>query len=122
MAIHIPLDGWMFQYRVHAKVVQFTLSRQAFDFWRAVKDQKTAINSLFQPVTGKINGNFAQISGPPVGVEGLFFAAGVASKSMFIDREDVRSGVPIPEPGVTFENSCLKLFPYSTNQKPEYWE
>ena len=121
-AVHIPLDAWTFQHRVHAKVTQFTLSRQAFDFWRAVKDQKTAINSLFQPVTGKVKGNILQISGPPVGVEGLFFAAGVASKSIFIDRGDVRSGVPIPEPGVAFADSCLKLFPYATTQEPEYWE
>ena len=121
-AMHIPLEAWTFQHRVYAKVTQFTLSRQAFDFWKAVKDQKTAINSLFQPVTGKIKTNFVQVSGPPVGVEGLFYAAGVASKAMFIDRDDVRSMVPIPEPGVPFEDSCLKLFPYATTQKPEFWE
>jgi hypothetical protein len=122
MAVHIPLDEWMFQYRVHARVSQFTLSRQAFDFWRAIKDQKTAINSLFQPVTGKIKGNFVQVSGPPVDVEGLFFAAGVASKAMFIDRTDVPAGIPIPEVAVLFDDSCLKLFPYSTTQKPDFWE
>jgi hypothetical protein len=121
-AMHIPLEAWTFQHRVYAKVTQFTLSRQAFDFWKAVKDQKTAINSLFQPVTGKIKTNFVQVSGPPVGIEGLFFAAGVASKAMFIDRDDVRSSVPIPEPSVLFAESCLKLFPYATTQKPEYWE
>jgi Domain of unknown function (DUF4249) len=121
-AMHIPLEAWTFQHRVYARVTQFTLSRQAFNFWKAVKDQKTAINSLFQPVTGKIKTNFVQVSGPPVGVEGLFYAAGVASKAVFIDRGDVRPGVPIPEPGVPFEDSCLKLFPYATTQKPEYWE
>ncbi len=121
-AMHIPLEAWTFQHRVYAKVTQFTLSRHAFDFWKAVQDQKTAINSLFQPVTGKIKTNFVQVSGPPVGVEGLFFAAGVVSKAMFIDRDDVRSTVPIPEPGVAFADSCLKLFPYATTQKPEFWE
>ena len=121
-AMHIPLEAWTFQHRVYAKVTQFTLSRKAFDFWKAVKDQKTAINSLFQPVTGKIKTNFVQVSGPPVGIEGLFFAAGTASKAMFIDRDDVREGVPIPEPGVLFDNSCLKLFPYATTEKPEFWE
>ena len=121
-AMHIPLEPWTFQYRVHAKVTQFTLSRGAFDFWRAVKDQKTAINSLFQPISGKIKSNFVQVSGPPVGVEGLFFAAGVANKAMFIDRTDVRPGVAIPEVGVLFDDSCLKLFPYSTTHKPDFWE
>ena len=120
--MHIPLDAWIFQHRVYAKVTQFTLSRNAFEFWKSVKDQKTAINSLFQPVTGKIKTNFVQVSGTPVGVDGLFFASGVASKAMFIDREDVKSSVPIPEPGIPFGESCLKLFPYSTDQKPEFWE
>ncbi|HEX6890919.1 MAG TPA: DUF4249 family protein [Chryseolinea sp.] len=121
-AVHIPLDAWTFQHRVYAKVTQFTLSRRAFDFWKAVKDQKTAINSLFQPVTGKIKTNFVQIDGPPAGIDGLFFAAGIASKSIFIDRDDVREGVPIPDPGVPFAESCLKLFPYATTEKPEFWE
>jgi len=121
-AMHIPLEAWTFQYRVRAKVTQFTLSRQAFDFWRAVKDQKTAVNSLFQPVSGKIKSNFVQVNGPPVAVEGLFFAAGVANKAIFIDRSDVRPGVTIPEVGVLFDDSCLKLFPYGTTQKPEFWE
>ncbi len=120
-AMHVPLDPWIFQHRVYAKVSQFTLSRQAFDFWKAVMDQKTAVNSLFQPVTGKIKTNFVQVSGPPAGVEGLFYAAGVASKAIFIDRSDVKPGVPIPDPlGVA--ESCLKLFPFATNQKPEFWE
>jgi hypothetical protein len=121
-AMHIPLEAWTFQHRVYAKVTQFTLSRQAFDFWKAVMDQKTAINSLFQPVTGKIKTNFVQVSGPPVGVEGLFYATGAVSKAMYIDRDDVRSSVPIPEPGVPFGDSCLKLFPYATTQKPDFWE
>ena len=121
-AMHIPLEAWTFQHRVYAKVTQFTLSSRGFDFWKAVKDQNTAINSLFQPVTGRIKTNFVQVSGPPAGIEGLFFAAGVASKAIFIDREDVRNGVPIPNPGIPFAESCLKLFPYSTTEKPEFWE
>jgi hypothetical protein len=120
-AVYIPLEGWTFQYKVHAKVTQYTLSRQAFDFWKGVKDQKTAINSLFQPVSGKIKGNFVQVSGQPVLVEGLFFAAGVASKATFIERGDVKPGVPIPEPGIIFDDSCLKLFPYGTTQEPAFW-
>jgi hypothetical protein len=121
-AMNVPLDPWIFSHRVYAKVTQFTLSRQAFDFWKAVKDQKTAINSLFQPVTGQVKSNFRQVSGTHVNVEGLFFAAGVASKAMFIDRSDVPPPVTIPEPGVLVDKSCLNLFPYATTQKPDFWE
>ena len=119
--MYIPLDPWIFQHRIHAKVSQFTLTAQAFDFWTAVRDQKAAINSLFQPVTGKIRGNFVQKSGSPLAVEGVFYAAGVASEAMFIERDDVPRMVTIPAPGVAYEDSCLKLAPYSTNIKPDFW-
>jgi len=118
---YIPLDPWIFQHKVHANVSQFSLSRQAFNFWRGVKDQKTAINSLFQPVTGKIKGNWVQVGGPEGGVEGLFFAAGVANKAIFIERTDVPGGVIIPD-ALPFPDSCLKLFPYATTKKPNFWD
>lgn len=121
-AMYVPLDAWMFKYKVHAKVSQFTLTKQAFDFWTAVRDQKEAVGSLFQPVTGKIKGNFVQVSGNETPVEGMFFAAGVASQSIFIEREDVPSTIPIPEPGIPFADSCLKLAAYATTQKPDFWD
>lgn len=121
-AMFVPLDAWTFQHKVHAKVSQMSLSRQAFDFWKAIKDQKSAINSLFQPVTGKIPGNIVQISGPPAPIMGLFFAAGIASKATFIERSDVPNQNIIPSPGVPWEDSCLKLFPYGTTVKPDFWE
>lgn len=120
-AMFVPLNAWYFQHKVHAKVSQLSLSKQAFNFWKALKDQKSAVNSLFQPVTGKIPSNIVQIAGTGSPIEGLFYATGVTSKAVFIERRDVPSEDIIPEPGLVYAESCLKLFPYATNVKPDFW-
>jgi hypothetical protein len=120
-ATYVPLAAWTFMDKVHAEVRQLSLSRQAFDFWKAVRAQKNATGSLFQPLTGKVPGNFIQISGPESAMEGLFFATSIATNDAFITRADVPGQIPIPSPGVVYSDDCRTLFPYSTNVKPDYW-
>jgi hypothetical protein len=121
-ATYIPVTQWTFMYKVHAEVKQYTLSNRAFNFWKAVVAQKTATTSLFQPVTGKVVGNIIQISGEPGAIEGLFYASSVSSKSVFITRQDVPDEGMIPAQDLPYEESCTKLFPYSTTEKPLYWD
>jgi hypothetical protein len=121
-ASYVPVTQWTFMYKVHAEVSQFTLSRQAFDFWKALVAQRKATTSLFQPVTGKVKGNFIQISGEQGPMEGLFYASSVSSKSVFITRMDVPSESMIPPQDLPYGESCVRLFPYSTTEKPIYWD
>jgi hypothetical protein len=121
-ATYIPVTQWTFMYKVHAEVQQFTLSRQAFTFWKAVQAQKQAVTSLFQPVTGKVQGNFVQLSGEPGPMEGLFYASAVTSKSIFIQRNDVPSEGMIPPQDLPYAESCMSLFPNSTTQMPDFWD
>ncbi len=117
----LPLNRWIFMHKVYLEVDQMSLTRQTFAFWRSVKAQREAINSLFQPITGKIPSNFVQISGTHAPIEGLFFATSISSKSRYIMREDVTYPYKIPTDSVIFMDSCLKLFPNATNTKPSYW-
>ena len=119
--MYVPLTTWTLMYKVHAQVNQMSLSRQAFAFWKGVKAQKGATASLFQPVTGKIPGNFVQISGEQAPMEGLFFATSIASKAVFINRSDVPNQSLIPGVDLPFADNCLNLFPNSTVSKPSYW-
>ena len=121
-ATYVPINQWTFMHKVHAEVKQFTLSRQAFNFWKAVVAQKNANESLFQPITGKVKGNFIQISGDQGTLEGLFYASSVSSKSMFITRRDVPSESMIPPQDLPYKESCDRLFPFSTTEKPDYWD
>lgn len=119
---YVPLNKWTFLHKVHAQVQQRSLSRNAFDFWRAVKAQKEATTSIFQPVSGKIKGNFTQISGQQTPMEGLFYATSITRKSVYITREDVPNQALIPPQDLPFRDNCQLLFPNSTLEKPSYWE
>lgn len=116
----VPLDQWVFQHKAYAQVNQLRLSNQAYDFWKAVRTQRDAVNSLFQPVTGKIPSNFAQLRGELVQVEGLFIATGISTKSLVITRDDVPREL-LPDRPLTFEDICQNLWPNGTNVRPSFW-
>lgn len=127
-AAYVPVTGWTFMHKVHAEVNQMSLSRNAFEFWRAVKAQQEAIGSLFQPMTGKIPNNFHQLSGAPGDMFGLFFATSISSNAVYIRRGDVPNQNFIPNlqlapPGGNYQGpaACIEQFPGSTDVKPPYW-
>jgi hypothetical protein len=101
--------------------------RRAFLFWKGIEDQQNGVNSIFQPVTGKLPENFEVIGENPGPVYGLFYASGVKSKSTYIQRRDIPNENVIPQ-DVPYKyvnkvdfGSCLD-FPYSTTIKPAYWK
>lgn len=118
-AYRVPMNEWVFEYRVHVQVEQMSLTRQTFNFWRAIRDQKTATGNLFQPITGKIPSNFVQIAGTPAPVQGIFYATAISTKSFYLDRNDVP--VAIPEITGYFQDDCINFFPHSTYRKPSFW-
>ena len=121
----IPLNGWIFMFKVHTEVTQSTLTLNSFQFFKRIKDQKDAVGSLFQPVIGKIASTFIQVSGTPTPIHGIFYAAGVDTASRFITREEVPNQYQLSladsyrAGGII---SCLELFPNATTSKPDFWE
>lgn len=123
----IPVSPWIFMHKIHVRVSQISLTRNSFRFWKAIRDQRNAIGSIFQPVTGKIPVNFIQVNGLESPVMGLFYATSISSKSMYITRDNV----PHPELLPTLDYlvntykigciSCLDAFPNATNVKPAFW-
>ena len=122
----IPLVDWIFMFKVHTQVTQSTLTDNTFRFFKSIKDQKNAIGSLFQPITGKIPTTFTQIAGTTTPINGIFYAAGVDTKSMYITRDDVPNQSLIPEVDFTIEGMgkivCAELFPNATTTKPSFWQ
>ncbi len=125
----IPLDQWIFMFKIHTEISQSTLTENTFHFFKSIRGQKEAVGSLFQPVTGKIPNTFIQLNGTTTPIAGIFYAAGVASKSKYITPADVPSQIPIPtvsfaprgnQPGFGWV-SCLDLLPNATNIKPDFW-
>jgi hypothetical protein len=118
----LPLDAWIFTHKVHYKIEQFSITRQTFGFWKSIKDQQDAVNSIFQPINGKIPSNFRQVTGNGYPLAGIFYAASVSSKSSYIYRYDVPKESLIPTNKAVIKRSCLEAFPNSTNVKPPFWE
>ena len=120
-AMYVPVNQWTFLHKVYAQIEQQSLSARTFAFWKGIKDQKEATTSLFQPITGKITGNFHQIAGEPKALEGIFYATSISSNGVFIRRNDVPNERLIPPRDLPFTDTCKDLFPYSTTVQPSYW-
>lgn len=119
----IPIDDWILQHKIYAEVSQFGISRQAYLFYKAIKDQQLGASSLFQPATGSIPHNIRQLSGTPEKILGLFYAASVRSKRIVLTQQQVPFATyEFPKPEARAPKNCLKLYPNSTNVKPDFWE
>jgi len=118
---YVPANQWTFLHKVHAEVQQYSLSHQAFNFWKAVNNQRLGASSLFQPVTGKVPNGFVQVAGTPTPIEGLFYATAVSKHSIFFDKNDIYRYIAIPPQDLPYKNSCLTLFRNSTTTRPPYW-
>ncbi|MFN8885996.1 MAG: hypothetical protein ACK5WF_00915, partial [Cyclobacteriaceae bacterium] len=63
------------------------------------------------------------ISGTPEKILGLFYAASVHSKNIILTQQQVPPlTYEFPNPDARAPRNCLKLYPNSTNVKPDFWE
>ncbi len=111
------------KYKIVAE--QMSISKAAFDYYRAIQAQKDGTSSLFQPVTGKIPTNLTEET-KTLGVSGVFFASSIRRKKMTLTR--AIHFVDIPDPvncdgriGPA-EQSCLLAFPGATTERPADWD
>lgn len=102
--------------KIHVEVQELSLSPNTYLFWKLVKAQKQGVSNIFQPPSGKLVGNVKGVGNTDKPL-GIFWAAGINKKSIFIDRDDIPYRV---QPIDTLVAPCL-FFPNSTNQKPTFW-
>jgi hypothetical protein len=126
----VPVNFYTFFEKYRVEIVQMSLSRTAFDYWRAIASQKEAVGSLFQPITGKIPTNLFEIDNVQ-GVQGLFYAAAVTKKQIYLDQSAYHVEVHIPQDdcnGILRAGAvgldCRLAFPgsVSTNVRPADWK
>jgi hypothetical protein len=122
-AQNVPLNQWTLLHKIRVDMSQMSLTNNSFRFWKAIKDQKAAIGSLFQPVTGSIPSNFVQTNGSPIPIEGLFYATAISNRTQYIKQSelppDIRYQISLEKP--IFGDDCRNLFPNSTTLKPRFW-
>ncbi|MBN8651943.1 MAG: DUF4249 domain-containing protein [Cytophagales bacterium] len=113
----VEVNNATFYSKFKIEVEQMSLSRNAFNFFKLVREQKENASSIFQPPSGEIRGNIKAINSGDR-VVGLFWATAVTRKIIYITPQDVPISLT-PIDVITFP--CYDYFENSTNQKPEGW-
>jgi hypothetical protein len=113
---YIPINYTTFNDRYHVEVVQHIISRDAWEFYDALRYQLENTASLFQPAFSALKGNINAV-GPQAPVIGIFTATQSARKSLFIKATDI----PYKVRGVTPGGDC-RSFPNSTGEMPPFWK
>lgn len=112
----VPITRATFYERYQVSVDQMTISKNAFDFFKIIRTQKEGASNLFQPPPGKVTGNIKPVNSD-YQIIGLFWAASVKSKAIYITEDDVPYKLPtdvIPLP-------CNEAYSNSSNVKPADW-
>jgi hypothetical protein len=125
---YVPVNYYMFYEKYRVQIRQMSISKNAFEYWKAVRAQMDGTNSLFQPASGKIPTNLVESSGTLV-VAGLFSASAIHKRQIYLDRYTNKvdlSRIPIDcfaREGPMGE-SCLNAFQgsHATTEKPADWQ
>jgi hypothetical protein len=76
-------------------VRQYSLSAEAYSFWKQLQDINQKMGSLFDPTPMAVTGNIHHISDPEIPVLGYFQASAVSTKRLFVDRSDLPEDINI---------------------------
>lgn len=122
----VPINQWTFRFdKYMIKVEQMSLTREAYEFWSLIRDQKEGLTSLFQPAFGKVRTNLTASNGQPV--TGIFYASSVKKKVKFITSAESPLSVPEldfvpPESNCALWYSCDGIFPNASRTPPPEWK
>jgi hypothetical protein len=79
-----------------ALVRQFSLSQEAYSYWKNLEDINQNTGSLFDPTPSAVTGNMYNPGQPDVPVLGIFQASSVREKRIFIEREELPRFIDVP--------------------------
>jgi hypothetical protein len=113
----VPITTATFYEKYRVAIEQMSLSEEAFNFFKIIRNQKLAYQDLFQASPGELRGNI-KASNKNDQVVGLFYATSIHRKQIFIDRSAVPYNLP-PSDFVT--DACYNYYPNSTTTKPAEW-
>lgn len=113
----IPATKMTLYEKIHVEIQQMSLTNETFLFWKLVRAQIEGVSNIFQPPSADIKGNIMAVNSSEEAL-GIFWAAGIHKKSIYIDQ----NAIPyIVEPIDTLVAPC-QFIPNSSNQKPSFWQ
>lgn len=70
-------------------VRQYSLSPEAYSFWKQLQDINQKMGTLFDPTPMAVLGNIHNVDDPDIPVLGYFQASAVSTRRIFVDRSDL---------------------------------
>ena len=116
LAVYIPDDGKRFMEKYMAIVKQYSLTKEAFQFYDLLKNQLSIQGDIFDPPPATIRGNMINLDNPDEEVIGYFRASDVATDTIYILRDDLEEPKPIKQ----IFDDC-RVFKGATTERPPFW-
>jgi len=117
LVFSIPINNYTFYQKYRMEVTQMEVSQVVYDFYSGIKGQINNATSLFQPPFFALKGNINAV-GHQQPVIGIFSAAAVSRKHIYINRSDL----PIDLTQEIIPGDCRAVVPNSTTERPPYWQ
>jgi hypothetical protein len=104
----------------YVEVSQYSLSREAYQFWRRLDEQQTRTGSIFDPQPAPIEGNVYNAEDPAELALGYFAASAISRKRFIIAGDTVTM---FPDYGSAFirPGDCRFAYPFADFYQPENW-
>lgn len=104
-------------YRI--RIRQYSLTAEAYEFWRLLNEQQSNVGSIFDPPPAQIKGNLYSTTNPEERVFGYFTASAMTDDYKMVPRY-LYAPFPGP-PWVIPEGDCrlVDIYPNVTDERPE---
>lgn len=115
LAAFVEDNGMRFTDKYLLRIRQFSLSEQAYQFFKLLNQQLGIEGSIFDPPPATIGGNMISLNNLNENVIGFFTASAVSIDSIFLFRSDLEfTQLPVVIP-----DDCREVG--GTTQQPSYW-
>jgi hypothetical protein len=116
LAGYLPDDGGRFDEKYLVRLEQFSLSREAFQFYDLLNEQLSIDGDIFDPPPAGTNGNIINVSDPTQRVIGYFHASDIYVDSIYIEN----SLIETPNKNRQLYDDC-RVFG-GVVDPPSYWQ
>ncbi|GAB2801733.1 hypothetical protein GCM10027275_54830 [Rhabdobacter roseus] len=110
--------------RYYLEVEQQAISREAYVYWKTVKQLLQNTGGVFDVAPAGLQGNLRCVSDPSEQVFGFFEVVGISRVGHYVDRtQSERTLCPMPLPSPSMPPPCLPCLEsaYRTPKEPAFW-
>lgn len=106
----------------YVEVSQYSLTRDAYQFWRRLDEQQNRTGSLFDPQPAPIEGNIYNVENENELALGYFGASAISRKRLIISGDTVTMFPDYQKEFVPYgPRDCRQAFPFASFYSPENW-